>query len=191
MATSAGRSWGTPQRRAVGVQLLDGPQAQYAIISALGADRANLGRLLIKMQSEGALVRHGEDDDGQVRWALAEGQDELVRAALAAEQPTGTLVAGQRIVLVAVPAQTQGKVASALRAARTTGMIVWASKTEGADGQWLLVISANAGPIESQRLIATLEHAGARCSRLLVEDVMSADAMRRLFAALRQAARSP
>jgi hypothetical protein len=187
--TQAGGSWATPQRRAVGVQLLDGPQAQYAIVSALAADRGNLGRLLVKMQSEGALVRLGEDDDAQVRWALADGQGELVRAALAAEQPTGSLVAGQRIVLVAVPAQTHNQVASALRAARTTGMVVWASKTEGSDGQWLLVISAHAAPMESQRLIATLEHAGARCSRLIVEDVMSADAMRRGFAALRQAAR--
>lgn len=185
-----GSGWSTPLRRGVGGQLLDGAQPQYAIASALGGDRANIGRLLVKLEGEGLLVRAGEDADAQRTWRLADGQREQVLAALAAEQPFATLVASQRVIAVGVPADRQDAVARRLRAAERTGSVVWAAKVEGASAQWLLVVSSQAGSLESQRLVAALESVGARCSRMLVEEVMSGEALRRHLAALRQAARS-
>jgi hypothetical protein len=188
-ATSSG-GWNTPLRCGIGAQLLDGPQAQYAIATALGGDRANIGRHLTALESEGRIARACDDADAQRRWALADGQREQLLAAIAAGQPTGSLVAGQRIVSVAVPADRQAAIARRLRAARDTGQVVWVAKVEGARAQWLLIISADAQPHESQRLVALLEAQGARCGRLIVEEVMNGEAFRRQLSSLRQAAAS-
>lgn len=182
--------WASAQHRAVGAQLLDGSQPVYAVASALGGDRGNVKRLLRRMADLDLVCEERPDADGQPRWALAPDQREPLVAAVAADQPVGRLVDGQVLLVAAVPADRQAGFTAALRTSALTAPVVWAARVEGADGQWLLAVDRNASPLASETIVAALAARGVVCTRLVVEDVMSGEALRRHAAALRHTART-
>ena len=140
-------------------------------------------RTLQSLLTDGAVE---VEADGKPRiWALAPGQAEALEAALAVDQPVGELVAGQRLLRVAVGESQEADLAAALRTKAATSAVVWATRIAGTEAQYLLVLDRAAAGVEVTSLVQRLRAADLGVGRLLVEEVLTPDAFNRALAAVR------
>lgn len=175
--------WRTPARRALGRLLLDGPLGAYRLAKRAGLDPSNAHRTLESLQSDGGVEI--EVDTKPRQWRLAPDQRGVLEQTLAAEQPEGRLVRGQRVLRVSTEPSGEAALAHALRGATTTAALAWAARVEGAEAQYLLVVDRDATSAEVAAVVQHLLGAGAIVGRMVVEDVFSPEAFRGLLAATR------
>lgn len=177
-------AWSTAARRAIGMQLIGKSRAAYEVAAELAADPSNTSRTLKHLRDAYGAVVTAPGPDGQPRYELAEDQRELLLSAIGVAQPQGTLVRGQQILMVTVDDDQEGVFADALRTSARTGEVVWAARTDGSS-QYLIVSDRDADILATLRLAAVLKNAGLQSRRIVVEEIMSADELRRAAAALR------
>lgn len=178
--------WRTPARRALGRLLLDGPLGEYRLAKRAGLDPSNTHRTLESLRSDGGVEI--EVDQKPRQWRLAADQRDVLEQTLATEQPEGRLVRGQRVIRVATEPAGEAELAHALRGTTTTAALAWVARVEGADAQYLLVVDRDATSSEVAAVVQQVLSAGATVGRMLVEDIFSPDAFRRLLGATRDAA---
>jgi DNA-binding transcriptional ArsR family regulator len=178
--------WHTARRREVGEHLRECPKSVYEVASVLGGDRSNTRRLLQQLRDAGGVVERPDGPDGRTQYGLAEGQEERLLVAIDAAQPRGQFANGQQLLIVAVDASRQAEFAAALRSADATAGLVWAARVEGADAQYALMFDKDLGSLASLRTAELLRARGLTVTRMIVEEVMPAEGLRRHAAAVRR-----
>jgi len=163
-------------RRELAVIFSDGWKTANEAARAIGRPTGSIFGVLRRMHAEGLLESDSETDPPTrgTQYRLSETATVLLAEALADESGVGVLEPGQRVLLVSYRKGFR-RAAAVIASSDAAGLIAWGA--ELSDG-WLLVLSEEVDTFRAQRLLASLEAAGCKCSHSPVDAVLAGAPLR-------------
>jgi DNA-binding PadR family transcriptional regulator len=153
----------------------------YETAKALGRRSGDIQRVVRQMLAEGVLVADTDPPTRGTLYSLAPEHVETLEAVLGDTQPHGQVVESQRVLVLTAP--DGARLYRALGRSDLTAVVSWAAEF-GGDGQWVIALSRAASKLQADRLQIALQALGFDCEQRRVGEVLSADALRRLAAAV-------